>query len=99
MKTPINGHTVFYNDTGNPEAAPVVLIHAFPLSHQMWSPQIESLAQDYRVITYDVRGHGESDAGDGQYLIDFFVDDLIGLLDHLNIDRAILCGLSMGGYI
>jgi pimeloyl-ACP methyl ester carboxylesterase len=50
-------------------------------------------------ISYDVRGHGASDAGDGQYTLELFVDDLIALLDHLRIMNAVLCGLSMGGYI
>ncbi len=50
-------------------------------------------------ITYDVRGHGSSSVGDGQYTIELFVDDLIALLDHLGIEKAVICGLSMGGYI
>lgn len=65
----------------------------------MWKPQIDYLKAKYRVIAYDVRGHGNSDDGDGQYTIEFFVDDLIALLDHLKIQKATLCGLSMGGYI
>ena len=51
------------------------------------------------MVTYDHRGHGASDVGDGQYLIEFLVDDLIGLLDHLKLQKATLCGLSMGGYV
>ncbi len=58
-----------------------------------------ALPNHFRAITYDVRGHGGSDVGDGQYTIEFFVDDLISLLDHLVIEKAVLCGLSMGGYI
>ncbi|HVN48772.1 MAG TPA: alpha/beta fold hydrolase, partial [Bacteroidota bacterium] len=53
----------------------------------------------YRAVTFDIRGHGASDVGDGQYSIEFFVDDLVALLDHLHIQQTILCGLSMGGYI
>lgn len=52
-----------------------------------------------RVITYDLRGHGQSDIGDGQYTIELFVDDLIAMLDYLNIPKATFCGFSMGGYI
>ena len=81
------------------QAPPIVLIHGFPFSHEMWRPQIEALKSAYRVIAYDVRGHGRSDVGDGQYTIELFVDDLLGLLDHLKIQKAVLCGLSMGGYI
>lgn len=52
-----------------------------------------------RIITYDLRGHGKSDVGDGQYTIELFVDDFIALLDYLKLTKAILCGFSMGGYI
>lgn len=65
----------------------------------MWTPQIKSISGKYRAITFDIRGHGESDFDNGLYLIEFFVDDLIGLLDHLKIEKAVLVGLSMGGYI
>jgi pimeloyl-ACP methyl ester carboxylesterase len=53
----------------------------------------------FRIITYDLRGHGKSDVGDGQYTLELFVDDLIALLDYLKIDKAIICGFSLGGYI
>lgn len=98
MKARINGMEIHYEDLGSPTASPIVLIHGFPFSHAMWQPQIELLKHKYRVIAYDARGHGESEVGDGQYLIEFFVDDLISLLDHLKIEKTILCGLSMGGY-
>jgi 3-oxoadipate enol-lactonase len=64
----------------------------------MWQEQVSLCEPSYRVITYDQRGHGKSAAGDGHYLFELFVDDLFGLLDHLNITKTILCGLSMGGY-
>jgi 3-oxoadipate enol-lactonase len=99
MKTIINGIEAYYEDSGNSSALPIVLVHAFPLSHEMWQPQIDPLASKYRVISYDIRGHGKSGIGDGQYMLEFFVDDLIGLLDFLQLDKAVLCGLSMGGYI
>jgi len=55
--------------------------------------------ENYRVISYDVRGHGKSDAGTDDFSIGLFADDLVGLMDFLNIQKAMLCGLSMGGYI
>src|SRR6185503_6778513 len=55
--------------------------------------------KNLRIVTYDLRGHGQSDVGDGQYSIELFVDDLIGLLDYLKVSKTILCGFSMGGYI
>ncbi len=99
MKATVNNISINYSDRGNPSGTPVVFIHGFPFSQAMWNPQVDLLSKTYRVITYDVRGHGESDIGDGQYMIEFFVDDFIGLLDHRKINKAVVCGLSMGGYI
>lgn len=69
------------------------------LDHTMWNPQIQLLKEYYRVVVYDIRGHGLSEVGDGQYTYKMFVDDLLILMDHLEIDQAVLCGLSMGGAI
>jgi 3-oxoadipate enol-lactonase len=99
MKAFLNGLHLYYATHGDPANVPVVFLHGFPFSHEMWDPQINTVSDSYYIITYDIRGHGASDAGDGQYTIEFFVDDLAALLDHLRIQRAILCGLSMGGYI
>lgn len=99
MKAALNGIEIYYEDIGNPTALPVVLIHGFPFTHEMWQPQITILENRFRAIAYDIRGHGKSSVGDGQYTIEFFVDDLIGLLNHLKIEKAVLCGLSMGGYV
>lgn len=99
MNAIINGITVHYIDVGHPNTLPVVLIHGFPFSHEMWEPQIKVLEKEFRVIAYDLRGQGKSGVGDGQYMLEFFVDDLIGLLGYLKIEKAVLCGLSMGGYI
>jgi 3-oxoadipate enol-lactonase len=97
----INGINVHFIDVGvqDNRKPPIVLIHGFPFSSEMWSDQIQLLKDEHRVIAYDIRGHGKSDVGDGQYMLEFFVDDLIALLDHLNVSKAVLCGLSMGGYI
>jgi 3-oxoadipate enol-lactonase len=86
-------------EDGPPSGLPVVFIHGFPFSHAMWRPQVEALWSIYRTIVYDIRGHGLTGAGDGQYTIDFFVDDLIEMLDQRKIDQAVFVGLSMGGYI
>lgn len=88
-----------YVERGTPGGTPVVFIHGFPFSLEMWEPQMRALPNNFRAIAYDIRGHGQSDIGDGQYSIEFFVDDLISLLDHLVVSKAIVCGLSMGGYI
>ena len=99
MKIKLNNCIMNYTERGLPQGTPVVFVHGFPFDHTMWEPQMMALPNQFRAITYDVRGHGGSDVGDGQYTIEFFVDDLIELLDHLVIEKTILCGLSMGGYI
>jgi pimeloyl-ACP methyl ester carboxylesterase len=83
-----------------PEQAPaVVLLHGFPLHGGMWDAQVDALAKDWRVIVPDFRGHGQSEVGDGQYAIDFFVDDLLAVLDSTTSGPVVACGLSMGGYV
>ncbi len=99
MEAVINGNTCSFQSYGEPSKQTVVFIHGFPFSKEMWLPQVEALKEQYHVLTYDVRGHGKSEIGDGQYTIELFVDDLFGLLDYLKIEQCILVGLSMGGYI
>lgn len=84
---------------GPPDGLPVVLVHGFPFDSRMWEPQVKALSGHYRVVTYDVRGLGRSPVGDGQYTMELYVDDLMGVLDSLGLERAVACGLSMGGYI
>ncbi|MFZ2324636.1 MAG: alpha/beta fold hydrolase [Ignavibacteriaceae bacterium] len=99
IKITVNDLTVSYNDEG-PDGVPVIIfIHGFPFNKSMWNKQVEALKDNYRVVAYDVRGHGNSDAGAGDFSIELFVNDLLSLMDALKIDRTMLCGLSMGGYI
>jgi len=77
----------------------LVLSHSLACDHTMWDEQIEALTRDYRVVRYDTRGHGRSSAPDGIYSLDLLAADLNDLLDALNIDKAHLVGLSMGGMI
>jgi 3-oxoadipate enol-lactonase len=99
IKITLNQLTVSYNDYG-PAGAPVVIfIHGFPFNKSTWEKQAAALQEKYRVITYDIRGHGDSDAGEADFSIGLFADDLFRLMDALQIDQAVLCGLSMGGYI
>jgi len=99
MKTIINDRIINCVEHGSSKSLPVVFIHGFPFSHRMWEPQMRELPSDIHAITYDVRGHGASDVGDGQFTLELFVDDLISLLGYLGIEQTVLCGLSMGGYI
>jgi len=97
MKTTVNGTNIEYRDEGN--GPPVVFIHAFPLNQTMWHDQVAALRNRYRTITLDLRGFGHSDAPPGPYSMDQMAADVRGLLSFLNIDQAVLVGLSMGGYI
>jgi pimeloyl-ACP methyl ester carboxylesterase len=78
---------------------PLVLLHAFPLSSAMWLAQREALASECRVITPDLRGFGGSRLGDDDPSVDAMADDVARLLDDEGIDRAVVGGLSMGGYV
>ncbi|MFA6469207.1 MAG: alpha/beta fold hydrolase [Bacteroidota bacterium] len=102
MKASINNILTRYIDVGSPSSPAIIFIHGFPFSHKLWNfpgGQIDALSATNRVVAYDIRGHGESEVGTGHYSIELFVDDLFALMDHLTIPKAILCGLSMGGYI
>lgn len=87
-----------YTDTGNPQGSAVMFVHAFPLTEQMWEDQVTALKKDYRILTLDIRGFGQSELGH-PYTLESVVDDVISLLDHLKIQKSVLCGLSMGGYV
>ena len=95
---------LYYEDHGGGEDGArgysVVLSHGMGESTGLWTAQVEALAPHYRLITWDNRGHGRSEAPDGQehYSIPHFADDLRALLDHLGIERACVVGHSMGGY-
>ena len=97
MQATINGITLAYSDTGS--GLPIVFLHAFPLNRTMWAEQESALSSYHRVITIDLRGHGESDAPLWHYSLDQAADDVCALLDHLSIAQALFVGLSMGGYI
>lgn len=95
----VNNHVVSFTDDG-PIGAPVIIfIHGFPFNKSMWNTQIEALKNNFHVIAYDVRGHGNSDSGDSDFSIDLFVSDLLSFMNVLKINNTILVGLSMGGYI
>ncbi|MEU4169884.1 alpha/beta fold hydrolase [Streptomyces sp. NPDC026665] len=96
----LRGTTVHYDDTGSPAGLPVLLIHGHPFNRTLWAPQAEALvAAGHRVITPDLRGYGASAVDDGPVYLSDFADDLVALLDHLDIDSAVVGGVSMGGQI
>lgn len=105
----VDGVRLHYADTGprdqgvvaQLEAPPLVLLHAFPLHSGMWAPQLEAVSPERRVIAPDLPGFGGSDAPDSMYRYTMagFADLVAGLLDRLGIERVVLGGLSMGGYV
>ena len=85
--------------SGHIENIPIVFVHGFPFDHNMWYNQIEELSKEYFCVSYDIRGLGESPAGDGQFTMEMFVDDVMDIIEVLDLKMPIICGLSMGGYI
>jgi len=93
------GVRLFYQETGAPDAPPLVLIMGWGGDHTAWAFQIPAPLEGYRVIAHDNRGAGQSDQPDAPYSITGIADDVAALLAHLGIDRAHVCGASMGGMI
>jgi len=88
---------IYYEVKG--EGPPIVLGHSFLCSGKMWSPQIEPLARRNTVINIDLRGHGHSGVVDRRFDLYDLVEDVTAVLDHLEIDRAVWVGLSIGGMV
>jgi len=97
METHLNGIRLHYEDVGAGPA--LLLLHAFPLSGAMWRDQVDWLRGEYRLIVPDLRGFGGSDAPPGPATMEQQADDMAALLEQLGVDRAVVVGLSMGGYI
>lgn len=89
-----------YVDSGAGQP-PVLLLHAFPLNAKMWEPQIEALSERWRFIAPDLKGFGASTAPDDRstYSMDSYAREVKSLLDQIGLDRVVLVGLSMGGYV
>jgi pimeloyl-ACP methyl ester carboxylesterase len=96
----INGIHINYEEHGSPSGMPILLTHAYAATLQMWEPQFAAFAA-YRVIAWDMRGHGGTDSPPAQedYSEKLTVEDMAGLLRHLEVERAVIGGLSLGGYI
>lgn len=95
----VNGITVAYDDHGSgPDV--LLLVHGHPFDRSMWRPQLEALGgHRWRVVVPDLRGYGQTTVVPGKTPLSQFAADLVGLLDHLGIDRFVVGGLSMGGQI
>ena len=90
---------LFYCVEGPPDAPAILLSNSLGTDLRMWEPQARRLATRFRVIRYDSRGHGRSDAPPGPYTLDQLSGDALALLDALDIAQAHICGLSLGGMV
>jgi pimeloyl-ACP methyl ester carboxylesterase len=99
MKIPVNNTYLAYDDHGIGQ--PILFLHAFPLNRYMWQGELMSLLSDerYRLVALDWRGFGESEITTPVSTMQLFADDVAGLMDSLGIQQAVLCSLSMGGYV
>ncbi|WP_300570395.1 alpha/beta hydrolase [Flavobacterium sp.] len=94
----VNNFNLSYDDVGEGNI-PIIFLHGYPFDKTMWLGQLDFLKLSYRLIACDIRGFGESKDEESALSIDMFGDDLIQFMDQLNIDKAVVCGLSMGGFI
>ena len=95
----LDGLNVFYRLEGVADRPVVVLSHSLGLDHGMWDLQMPALLRHFRVLRYDTRGHGATDAPDGEYTVELLARDALALLDRLEIDRVAWVGVSLGGFI
>ena len=96
--TQTNNIQTFYEIHG--EGSPLVLIHGGLVDYRMWGSQVEPFSKKYRVITYDLRGHGQTGGSDKRsYSVQLFAEDLRALLEQLQVDKPVVCGLSLGGIV
>ena len=99
MKAKVNGTELYYELQGKEGAPWLIFSHSLACTVRMWDPQIAAFKDRYRILTYDMRGHGQSAAPAGPYTLDMLADDVLALMRALKIDRACYVGLSIGGMI
>lgn len=97
MKIKSDDAEIFYDVLG--EGPAVVLLHAFPLNHRLWQPVAQRLATRYRVISMDLRGHGESGVGTSPATMEKHAADLLRVCDAAGVGKAVFAGVSIGGYV
>lgn len=92
-----NDAQINYQTFGDATKPALIFSNSLGTNFKMWQTQIDFFQQDFFVICYDTRGHGASSAPQGPYSIDQLGQDVVNLLDHLNVEKAAFCGISMGG--
>ena len=99
IKIEANGISIHYEFEGDRNGPFVILSHSLAAHLSMWNEQVACLSPHFRVLRYDTRGHGQTEAPAGDYTLELLANDLFALMDELNIDTAHFVGLSMGGMI
>lgn len=94
----VNGQQLYFEDTGTGDDV-VVFSHGLFMDHSMFDAQVQALQDRWRCIRWDERGHGRTEANDSPFSYWDSAADLLGLLDHLGVERAVLAGMSQGGYL
>jgi 3-oxoadipate enol-lactonase len=94
----VNGQNIYFEDSGG-AGAPVILAHGFLMDHEMFAPQLAALVPEFRIITWDERGFGLTEWDGKPFTYWDSASDCLGLLDHLGIDRAVVGGMSQGGFL
>jgi 3-oxoadipate enol-lactonase len=94
----VNGQRIYYQDTGG-DGQVIVLAHGFLMDHSMFAPQIEAFGDQYRLITWDQRGFGQTEFDSRPFTYWDSADDCLALLDHLQVEEAVVGGMSQGGFI
>ncbi len=92
-----DGARIWYTIDGRDDAPAVLLLHSLGTTHALWDPQLPLLVDKFRVIRYDTRGHGKSSASPGDFTIEQLGRDAIAVLDDARVERAAVCGVSIGG--
>ena len=92
-----NDAAINYATFGDARKPAIIFSNSLGTNYQMWQPQINFFKKEYFIVCYDTRGHGASTAPQGPYSIEQLGTDVVNLLDHLNIQKASFCGISMGG--
>jgi 3-oxoadipate enol-lactonase len=94
-----DGCRIAYRLDGSPEHPVLMLSNSIATNLHMWDGEVRTLSAHFRVLRYDTRGHGGSDAPAGAYSLDRLGRDVVELLDHLGLERVHFCGLSLGGIV
>lgn len=94
----VNGQRLYFEDSGG-DGPVIVFSHGFAMDHEMFAPQVEALRGTWRCITWDERAHGATETTPDAFTYWDSASDLLGLLDHLGVERAVFAGMSQGGYL